>query len=133
MNVFIDIVFLFVYIYILIYFLLDLEKTDVITQKIILFLGIFFFASLLSIIKFIRDQKIVDMNYSINSGLYIGLFAFIGHTILFDLNYMPKTRSSVENIKQNVPGGLDMLLALTIILSITFGKSVKYILTLEDQ
>jgi hypothetical protein len=133
MNVFIDIVFLFVYIYVLIYFLLDLEKTDVITQKIIIFLGIFFFASLLSIIKFIRDQKIVDVNFSINSGLYIGLFAFIGHTILFDLNYMPKTRPIIENIKENIPGGLDMLLTLTIILSITFGKSVKYILTLEDQ
>jgi H+/Cl- antiporter ClcA len=133
MNTFVDLVFIFVFVFVLTHFMIvSVKATDIITQKLLIFLAVTIFATLLSVMKSIRRQCPVNTWKAINSGVLVGLFAYIGHTILFDLNYMEGTRDLVQSTRESIPGGLETLLALMIILAIAFGKSMRYIFSVDD-
>lgn len=133
MNTFVDLVFIFVFVFVITHFMIvNVESPNVITQKLLIFLAVTIFATLLSVMKSIRRQCPVNTWRAINSGILVGLFAYIGHTVLFDLNYMQNTRGWVQSTRESIPGGLEILLPLMIILAIAFGKSMRYIFTADD-
>lgn len=132
MNTFIDLVFIFVFVFVLTNLLIPLHRMDVVGQKLIVFLSVSIFSTFLYVIKSIRKQQIVDFQNAIQSGLLIGLYAFIGHTLLFDLFYMPGTRDSIDGLRKNTIGGINTLVALSIVLTIIVGKSMKIIFTQDD-
>ena len=129
MNIFTDIVFIFVYVFVLLHFnIIQPEKTTIAMQKLQIFLAVFIFASILYVIKSIRKQCPINTWDAINSGLLIAMFAYIGHTLLFDFWYETGSRGFIENkIKNSSFLSLNILLLLFISFSIAIGKSVGYL------
>lgn len=132
MNVFTDIVFIFVFVFVILHFgLIDITNTNVVAQKIYMFIAITIFATLLSLMKSIRKQTPIRMWHSINNGLIIGILAFIGHTFLFDLWYMPESNAWLSSIVDGQYITLNILMALFISLTIMIGKSINLVFSTE--
>lgn len=132
MNVFFDAVLIFIFVFMLTYTkVIDISATNVIQQKILMFLAVSLCATLISICKTICNNHIVDMWKSINSGIIIGLLAFVGHTFMFDLFYMPQTSDLVKSMNNSI--SYEIILASMIAISITIGKELKYIFTIDDR
>ena len=92
-----------------------------------MFLAVTIFASMINIIKPIRRQTPVKIWNAIINGLIIGMLAFIGHTILFDLWYMPETNEWLEGIVDDKYITLNVVLAFFISVTILIGKSIGFI------
>src|SRR5579872_4598065 len=113
MNAFTDIVFIFVFVFVILHFgLIDITSTNVVVQKIYMFIAITVFATLLSLMKSIRNKTPIRMWHSIINGLIIGILAFIGHTFMFDLWYMPETNGWLSSIVDGHYITLNILMAL---------------------
>lgn len=126
MNLFTDIVFIFVFVFVLLHFnIINISCMNVVTQKIVMFLAVTVFGTLLAVLKSIRQQKPIDTWGSINAGLYSGLFAFIGHTILFDMWYMPETSNILKKTVDHKYFTLNIALAVYISLTIAFAKMFR--------
>src|ERR1700677_2859847 len=94
MNAFTDIVFIFVFVFVILHFgLIDVTSTNVVSQKIYMFIAVTFFVTIMNLMKSVRRQTPIRMWDSISNGLFIGILAFIGYTFLFDLWYMPDTNN----------------------------------------
>lgn len=99
MNIFTDLVFIFVFVFVLLHFeVIKITESNVVTQKLYMFLAVTAFASMLNIMKAIRKQYVIRMWDVISSGLIIGMLAFIGHTLMFDLFYMKETRPFMDSV-----------------------------------
>jgi len=126
MNLFTDIVFIFVFVFVLLHFrIINITCMNVVTQKIIMFLAVTAFATLIAVLKSIRQQRPIDMWGSINAGLYAGLFAFIGHTILFDMWYMPETTNLIKKSVDHKYITLNVVLALYVSFTIAIAKMLR--------
>lgn len=134
MNAFTDIVFIFVFVFVILHFgLINVFNNDnIILQKTIMFVLVTIFATLLYVMKSIRRQKAINLWNSAGSGLIIGMLAFVGHTLLFDLKYMDSTKEQIEGITDNKYFTENVLLSLLIALTIAFGKSIIYIFAIEN-
>lgn len=110
--------------------IIDIGMQNVVQQKLYMFLAVSIFATLLSVMKSIRRKCPIDTWKSINSGLLIGLFAFIGNTIFWDLYYMPETSEHIKNAGMTI--SLEVLIGLIIASTITFGRILRYIFYVND-
>lgn len=132
MNIFTDIVFIFVFVFVLLHFeLIDIKNKNIITQKILMFIYVTLFASILNMMKSIRRQLPIDVWSSVSDGLLVGIFAYAGHTLLCDLWYMPESRAWIEQTVDDTYFTLNMLLALFVVLIVTVGRSIKLIFSTE--
>lgn len=132
MNTFVDLVFIFIFVFVLITLLIDIRQ-GLVVNKLLVFLGVTIFTSILSVMKSIRRRCPVDTWRSINAGVLTGIFAFVGYTLLWDLNcFEGPSRDFVESTSNSIPGGIETVLALTIVLAIAFGRSARYIFTADD-
>ena len=62
-----------------------------------------------------------------------GIFAFVGYTLLWDMYSVDGSgRDFIKNTSKSIPGGTETLLALTIVLTIAFGRSARYIFAADD-
>lgn len=128
MNTFTDIVFIFVFVFVILHFgIINIRQTNVVWQKLGMFVAVTVFSSLLFLLKSIRRQQTIDTWNIINNGLMIGLLAFVGHTIMFDMLYTPETQKWVVSFVDSKYLSVNILLAFYICLSITIGKSFGYI------
>lgn len=128
MNIFTDIVFIFVFVFVILHYgIVDVRKTNVVWQKLYMFVAVTLFASLLYAMKSIRRQQTIRPWDIINDGVFVGLLAFIGHTLLFDMLYTPDTQQWVTSFASASYFTVDVLLAFYICLSILVGKSIGYI------
>lgn len=131
MNTFVDVVFIFIFVFVIMHFkIIDITTINVITQKLFMFIAVTAFATLLSIMKSIRRRCSIDMWKSINSGVLVGLLAFIGHTIFFDMHYMTETRSWTESMEKST--SYEVTIALFIAIMIILGRATRYIFTIDD-
>ena len=132
MNIFTDILFIFVFVFIILHFkLIDITSQNVVTQKTLMFVSVTIFASLLYAIKSIRHNKPINTWDVINSGVIIGILSFIGHTFLFDMWYM---KESSEWLKSHIDEKyitLNVILTFYICILISFGKFIGYIFDTE--
>lgn len=125
MNTFTDIVFIFVFIFVILHFgIINIRETNVVWQKLYIFIAVTFFASLLYVMKSIRRQTPIDTWNVINNGLFVGLMAFIGHTLLIDMLYMRETHDWIISLVDDTFFTWNILLCLFICSSVAVGKSV---------
>lgn len=131
MNTFVDTVFIFIFVFVLIYFkLINIRNTNVITQKLLIFLAVTAFATILSVMKSIRRRCPVDTWKAISSGALTGLFAFIGYTLFYDLFYLPESRPYMDALKDTA--GFEILIGLSIVFAILMGRATYYIVAIDD-
>jgi hypothetical protein len=134
MNTFVDLVYIFVFVFVILSLLIDI-RSSLISNKILLFLAVAIFSTLMSVMKSIRRKCPVDTWRSINSGIFTGIFAFVGYTLLWDMYSVKGNKSSREFINDasnNVPGGMNTILAIIVVLSIAFGRAARYIFVADD-
>jgi hypothetical protein len=132
MNTFVDLVFIFVFVFVMISLLIDIRQS-LIGNKLLLFLAVTIFATLMSVMKSIRRKCPVDTWRSINSGIFAGIFTFVGYTLLWDMYSVEGgSRKFVEDASASVPGGFNTLLAIIVVLAIAFGRAARYIFVADD-
>ncbi len=128
MNIFTDLLFIFIYVFALFHLkIIDITNTNVFIQKISVLIAVTFFAVLLYISKNLRNNcgKDVEMWNIIYNAVLVGIFAFMGHTLLFDLWYMPQTNIFFpKDLNQTV---LELMVSFAIIVGVFFGKSIRYL------
>lgn len=87
----------------------------------------------MSAMKSIRRRCPVDTWRSINSGVFTGIFAFVGYTLLWDMySIKGESRELIKNAADNVPGGMNTLLAIMVVIAIAFGRASRYIFVMDD-
>ncbi len=130
MNVFIDAVFIFVFVFVLMHFkIIDIKETNVVYQKFLIFIAVTLFATSLSIIKTIQSDCPINFWNSVNSGLIVGALAFVGHTLMFDLFYMPETRPLIDAMKESF--ALEIILSTMIASAVVFSRVTRYVFTVD--
>lgn len=132
MNTFVDLVFIFVFVFVIMSLLIDIRQSLVI-NKVLLFLAVTIFATLLSVMKSVRRRCPVDTWKSINSGVFVGIFAFVGYTLLWDM-YSVKgdSRDYIQKMAGTIPGGMNTILAIMVALAIAFGRAARYVFVTDD-
>jgi len=133
MNTFVDLVFIFVFVFVISFLLLKLDSDQIITNKLMIFLAVTLFATLLSIMKSIRRRCPVDTWKSLNAGVLNGIFAFVGFTLLWDMvSVEGQGRDFMQGMIDKMPGGINTVMSLMIITTIGIGRSMRYIFTMDD-
>lgn len=127
MTMIIDIVAIFVFVYILMY--LNIIKTtgnhfnNVVHQKVIMFLAVTVFAAFLYLMNAMSKERPIKYKDVIYESLLIGLFAFIGQTILFDLYFMEETKPMITNVTENYVS-FELLTASFVAVAVACGKLI---------
>jgi len=89
MNIFTDLLFLFVYIFTLLYFQMpNVANNNYLTHKFYLFISIFGFYYIIQLIKRIRNGCSVDPYIILQQSLNMALFCVLGYSLYVDLLYM---------------------------------------------
>jgi hypothetical protein len=128
MNIFTDVVFIFVFVFVILHFgIINIRETNVVWQKLLMFLAVTMFTFLLYAMKSVRRQQTVKPWDVINGALFVGLLTFIGHTIMFDMLYTQETQKWVTSFTDGKYLTVNVLLAFYICASILIGKSIGYI------
>lgn len=93
MNIFIDAVFLFVYLMALLYLKLpDVLNTSYLTHKLFIFIETFIYFYMIQLIKKIRDKCKIDPYELLQSSVVWALCSVIGYSIYVDMLYMESTK-----------------------------------------
>ena len=89
MNIFINILFLFIYLYSLFFFQIpNLSESNPIINKLFIFIAVFVFQFCLTLIEKIKLKCKIEMERIVNECLIIGLLAVLGYSIYNDLTYL---------------------------------------------
>lgn len=137
MNPFTDVIFIFVFVFVILHFgivvISDENNNNIIMQKFTLFIAVTIFAWFLYAMKSIRYRYPIQVWDVISSGLIIGVLAYVGHTVYYDLMYMKETNEWMDaNIfKDSKIFTPEILLTLFVCFSILVGKSIGYIFNTE--
>ncbi len=99
MNIFTDILFLFVYILTMLYLELpDIKNNDYPIHKLYLFISIFAYYFVVQIIKKIKNKCTIDPFLILQDCLIISLFCVLGYSIYVDLKYWDYTKETITAI-----------------------------------
>jgi hypothetical protein len=132
MNQFTDIVFIFVFVFVLLHFeLINIKNSNIVSQKLLMFIYVTAFATMLNIMKSIRCKIPIDMWNAVADGIIIGMLAYIGHTMLYDMWYMESTRKWIESWVDETYLTLNVLLTISVVMAVTIGKATKIIFSTE--
>ena len=103
MNIIIDLIFVYIYITALILFkIIDFENNDFLFQKLLLFIAIFIFTSLLEIIKRSKSYCPKSTIQIFKEASYLGLISIIGVSIYNDLDRLNQIKSIVPFTSSNI-------------------------------
>jgi len=137
MNPFTDVIFIFVFVFVILHFgvvvISDPKQNNIIKQKFTLFIAVTIFSWLLYAMKSIRYRYPIQVWDVISSGLIVGVLAYVGHTVYYDLMYMDDTSKwlYVNIFKESTIFNAEIALTLFVCFSILIGKSVGYIFNTE--
>lgn len=99
MNIFTDILFLFVYILTLLYMdLPDIKNNDYPIHKLYLFIGIFAYYFIVQIIKKIKNKCSIDPFILLQDSLMISLICVLGYSLYVDFKYWDYTKDTIMAI-----------------------------------
>jgi hypothetical protein len=102
MNVFTDVLFLFVYLIILFYFKVpDITNTNYLLHKLVIFISLLVFYYILEIIKKIKGKCKIDQKKIMGEALNNSLYGVIGYSIYVDLMYMNFSKISGFTLKND--------------------------------
>lgn len=120
MNIFSDILFLFVYIVTLMYFEMpNVNNNDYPIHKLYLFISIFGYYFVTQLIKKIKNDCHVDPYAITQDSLMMGLLCVLGYSIYVDLIYWDYTRQSLAFVKKDTGIIKFAVIALVIITFVT--------------
>jgi len=89
MNVFIDILFLFIYLLVLFYFKVpNITNNNYLWHKLLLFIFVIAYQYILEIIKKLKNKQDVEPFQILQDCVYYGLYSVVGYSIYIDLMYM---------------------------------------------
>jgi len=112
MNIFTDILFLFVYILAMLYLEMpNINNTDYPIHKLYLFISIFSYYFIIQLIKKIKNKCTIDALSIMQDSLIISLFCVLGYSIYVDLKYWEYTKDYIvpidpENFTSTLKGYL---------------------------
>ena len=120
MNIFTDILFLFVYIMSLLYFRIpNVTNNNYLYHKFYLFISIFGFYYVIQLIKKIKNNCKVDSNILLQQSLNMALYCVIGYSIYVDLIYMDSTKQYFGDISIVDPNKRFLVISLIIVTFVT--------------
>ena len=133
MNIFTDILFLFVYILTMLYLELpDIKNNDYPIHKFYLFINIFVYYFVIQIIKKIKNKCTIDIMLILQDCLIISLFCVLGYSIYVDFKYWNYTKDYVTDIDSSSLTSTVKsysLVALIIVSFVTIVQLVKLLFT----
>lgn len=101
MNIFTDVLFLFVYIVTMLYFELpNVKNKDYPIHKLYIFISIFGYYYVIQLIKKIKNKCKVDPYTILQDALMMGLYCVLGYSMYVDFLYWDQTKSMFGNIKE---------------------------------
>lgn len=119
MNMFIDILILFVYILTLLYFKLpDVSNNNYLFHKFYLFIGIFGFYYVYQIIKHVINNEMIEQYTILQKSIKMATYCLIGYSIYTDLTNMDWSKTFIQ--KFDTPNKKYIIISLVIITFITF-------------
>ena len=100
----------------------NVNSRKLIENKIIIFLTVASISTIYSILNYVRRTYKPYIWRSLGNGIIIGLFAFIGYTLLIDSISIGDNKYLTPNNISGIPGGMNTILFITIMISIIVGK-----------
>lgn len=99
MNIFTNILIIFIFVYVLLYFkIIDVENGLYIQHHVAIFMLLFFFQFCTLILVKIKNQCGIDIGGAINHSLKIALAGVIGYSIYIDLIFMEQTKGFMASL-----------------------------------
>lgn len=131
MNIFTDLLFLFLFLYSVLFFKIpDIENDNYINHKFILFLAIFVFSFTTQIIAKLRNNCAINHISLISKSLQIAVMAVIGYSLYVDLNIMEWSKDYVSSVI-NSKYSLYLTVSIIMIMFIAVIKIVQLIFDSE--
>lgn len=126
MNIFTDVLFLFVYIATLLYLEIpDIKNKDYPIHKLYLFIGVFAYFYIIELVKNVKNNKKIDPYEIMLDSLWNGLICVLGYSMYVDFLYWDQTKGWFGDIKTVAPFKRYAVVSLIIVLTITTLKLGK--------
>lgn len=101
MNIFTDVLFLFVYLLAMFFFELpNVKNKNYPVHKFFIFLSVFAYYYVIQIIKKIRNNCKVDFYIVLQEALMMGLYCVLGYSLYVDFVYWDCTKGMFGDIKE---------------------------------
>ena len=131
MNIFTDLLFLFIFVYSMLFFKIpDVETDNYIYHKLIFFVTIFLFTFVSQILMKLRNDCTIVAREIFNKSLEVAISGFIGYSLYIDLTIMESTKEYMVGYSRYI---LYLMIAITIILFIGIVKIVKLLFNYNEN
>ena len=94
MNPFLNLFLLFLYVIAVFYFVVDVNNKQYLRDKLVIFLAMFFFQFLLSLISKITNKCKIEIWDIVNESLRVAFIGVIGYSVYTDLTIMENTKKT---------------------------------------
>lgn len=132
MNIFIDLVFLFIYLYTILFFELPNVETDnYIHHKFFLFIALFVFTFVTQIISKIRNNCRIDQLDIMNHSIHVATIGIIGYSVYTDLNTMEWSKDYINNMITS-KYSLFLMIAVIMVLFISTIKIIRLLFAMDQ-
>lgn len=126
MNIFTDVLFLFVYIMTLLYFRIpDVANNSYLTHKFYLFLSIFGYYYVIQMIKKVKNKCKIEPYDILKDSINMSLFCVLGYSIYVDMVHMDQTKSYFGDITTVDINKRFIVIALIMTIFVTVLQLVK--------
>lgn len=134
MNIFTDVLFLFVYIMTLLYFKLpDVSDNNYLVHKFYIFVGVFGFYYVIQMIKKIKNNCRVDPYVILQQSLNMALYCVIGYSVYVDLMYMDWSQSYIQSIDISNSNKKYLMISITVIIFVTLIQLMGMLFKVEKD
>ncbi len=134
MNIFTDVLFLFVYIMTLLYFKLpDVSDNNYLMHKFYIFVGVFGFYYVIQMIKKIKNNCRVDPYVILQQSLNMALYCVIGYSVYVDLMYMDWSQSYIQSIDVSNSNKKYLMISITVIIFVTLIQLMGMLFKVEKD
>lgn len=133
MNIFTDLLFVFIFLYTIFYFeILDISNDSYILHKFILFILLFGFYFIVQVIRNLKTKCYSDIYQIINKSMYIAITGIIGYAIYTDFLHMESTKEYFTNIIADDRIKY-LVVSFIIVLSISIIKILELLFTMKSD
>lgn len=131
MNIFTDLLFLFIFIYSMLFFKIpDIETDNYIYHKLIFFVTIFLFTFISQILMKLRNNCKIIASEIFNRSLEVAISGLIGYSLYIDLTIMESTKEYMTSYSKYI---LYLMIALTIVLFIGIVKIARVVFSYNEN
>ena len=134
MNIFTDVLFLFVYIFALLYFRIpNVINNNYLCHKLFLFIAIFGYYYVINIIKKIKYKCKIEPYEILTQSLNMSLFCILGYSLYIDMLYMDSTKRYFGDITIIDPNKRFIVISLIITSFVMLIYLVKMLFRTESD